>query len=866
MVDVELLPARERGPRLLAVDEVVHRIQRLVRVVIGIRVPHVGRLKPLDAVRARGGDLGPRVLAHVAGARHGGVLDEVVECGELAFLALHVDAVGSHLVVHRGERALGPRTVGEALHTAGDRTFLDLLRKQQGDVPLVLRVVEGGHRPVPNVHVGGHGLGVLDPRFLVVAAGREDVVRPHGRPRHAEFARDDRVDARPQAVANHVCAGPAAQWVGAGEVVEARALRRRRQDWLPPPLERLAHVLADRTLQHGVGVLRAVGDLSPLGVMHVQPRQQRRAATLSAVLRDHSFPVLRAGAVARARCGRLGAEAQGASAPQTAASQAAGGPPGAVLDPRAWPAPGIPGQGAEVDHPAIDQIRVVVIHGAPADLDHRRFRGREFTRHALDVAGRHARDLRRPLQRVFRRPLAQQLEGGPHRDPRAIEQPDGVGAFQRRVLVIGQCDGLHLGAPGPGRLRHVVGGGVPVVEDVVRAVLFEVALAQEAVVVVAHQEWQVRLLLDELRLVQAFLEDHLHHAHRQRRVGAVADVEPAVGMDRGGAEVRCDSDDLGTAVAGLVVEVDVGHTRVGRVADPEQDVVGEEHVVAGAAAEHQSPALDQAQRKVADAGEAVDVGGGQPGVEEMPLHGRADSKVDVCGPVVIDDALVTVFLDHVQQLVGDLLQRLVPAQPLPLAGAALAGALHRILDPGRLVHGGAVDAAHRASTGVVVGDVLAGLGVGGGLFLAPDDPVLDVRLERAGGVAVRAQVRDAHDLVPGPFLAVDILPAAVLVCRREQLLEAHAGVERNEATDSWALRNDHGSHPIDSGRSCAGQVATETATLRHQSRLQSEHVDDGARAHLVLRVACRAAILAAFRRSPVLRSPGRSQPPRSYRP
>jgi hypothetical protein len=71
------------------------------------------------------------------------------------------------------------------------------------------------------------------------------------------------------------------------------------------------------------------------------------------------------------------------------------------------------------------------------------------------------------------------------------------------------------------------------------------------------------------------------HAERERRVGAVADVEPAIGMDRGGAEVGSDGDDLGSSVARLVEEVGVGLSGVARVADPDQDVVGAKPVVGG---------------------------------------------------------------------------------------------------------------------------------------------------------------------------------------------------------------------------------------------------------------------------------------------
>jgi hypothetical protein len=69
------------------------------------------------------------------------------------------------------------------------------------------------------------------------------------------------------------------------------------------------------------------------------------------------------------------------------------------------------------------------------------------------------------------------------------------------------------------------------VELVVAAATLDIRLAQEALVVVAHQECQVGLLLDEGGVVQPLFDEHLAHGQRQGGVGADADGHEVVGVN-----------------------------------------------------------------------------------------------------------------------------------------------------------------------------------------------------------------------------------------------------------------------------------------------------------------------------------------------
>ena len=87
------------------------------------------------------------------------------------------------------------------------------------------------------------------------------------------------------------------------------------------------------------------------------------------------------------------------------------------------------------------------------------------------------------------------------------------------------------------------------VELVVAAALGDVGLAQEAVVVGPDEERQVGLLLDEVFVDLAFVDDDL--AHREGEGGVCTNLygDPEVGVDGRGVVVRGDRDDLRPVVA-----------------------------------------------------------------------------------------------------------------------------------------------------------------------------------------------------------------------------------------------------------------------------------------------------------------------------
>ncbi len=113
-------------------------------------------------------------------------------------------------------------------------------------------------------------------------------------------------------------------------------------------------------------------------------------------------------------------------------------------------------------------------------------------------------------------------------------------------------------------------------------------------------------------------------------------------------------------------------------------------------------------------------------------------------------------------MVGDLGQRLVPANPLPLTLAALARATERVEHALVGVDVVRVTGPFLAPARVRVGEALVERRVVAGLFLAPDLAVLDVDVPRARAGAVDAVGR-AGDGVPVPLVAVEVLPVPIRI-------------------------------------------------------------------------------------------------------
>ena len=135
------------------------------------------------------------------------------------------------------------------------------------------------------------------------------------------------------------------------------------------------------------------------------------------------------------------------------------------------------------------------------------------------------------------------------------------------------------------------------------------------------------------------------------------------------------------------------------------------------------------------------------------------------------------MIDH---LLGDLVDRLLPADALPLAGAPLTHPLQGHGEPARPVHQLGVAGPLLAAAGVEVGHTRLGRRVGRGLLLANHDAVLYVEVPLAGAAAVRPAVGSLGDAVPGPALAVEVLPAAELLGSA-----GGAGLEGDRARLRW---------------------------------------------------------------------------------
>ncbi len=121
-------------------------------------------------------------------------------------------------------------------------------------------------------------------------------------------------------------------------------------------------------------------------------------------------------------------------------------------------------------------------------------------------------------------------------------------------------------------------------------------------VIQPHQQGQVRLLLDELWLVDPLLDDDLGHPQAQGGVGAGLDGHVVVGVDVGWAAVGSHKDRLPTVVARLGAVVVDRHHRVHGVGVRDHRELGVEAVVDAAGR------VELAEGEVDARGEVVDDG------------------------------------------------------------------------------------------------------------------------------------------------------------------------------------------------------------------------------------------------------------------
>ena len=252
---------------------------------------------------------------------------------------------------------------------------------------------------------------------------------------------------------------------------------------------------------------------------------------------------------------------------------------------------------------------------------------------------------------------------------------------------------------------------------------------------------------------EPFGDDDLRHCERQRRVGAGLDGDPSVGVNRRGIEVGADGDDAGAVVPGLGQKVEVRDLRVRRVAAPDEDEVGVEEVVGGPARDRDAERDSRPLLLVADFGVEIEHDG--PEQIRKPVDGDPRSNT---GRVAIeDDRVRRAALQVVDDAVGDLGQRLVPGDLLPLALAALACALQRMGQAQAVRHRERVARALLAAARVEVRDGCVGLRIGARRLLVDNGAILHKDVVRAAALIPAVhQVRALRHAVPLPSLAVRV--------------------------------------------------------------------------------------------------------------
>ncbi len=414
----------------------------------------------------------------------------------------------------------------------------------------------------------------------------------------------------------------------------------------------------------------------------------------------------------------------------------------------------------EQNDTALEQVAVVVLHRAPRGVHVDGFGARRFPGKLANRVRPHARDLLGFLRRIVGKPLLEELEHGTYAHFGAIGQRHLEATLERRIELAERQGRAPPQALAPGRSNRLTGLRVPQVKHVVLAALFHVGSPQELPRVVANEDRQVGLFFDVVGLVQPFIDDDLGHAEGQGGIGTDAQVDPLVRVHRRGVVIGSDAHDLRAPVTGFPEEMGLGNAGIGRVSEPHEDQIGADVVVGSAVRVEQAPRQDDTEGHVADGRPAVELGGTEV-VEERHLAGRGRSVPGVGRSTLVNDAFGTVFTDHLEHLVRDFLICLVPGDPLPLARTARPHSFDRILQPVRSVHQLTEARPFLATARVVVGKVGRARVEDSVLFLAPNDAVLDVQHPRTCGSAVGDVVRGVDDLIPRPFLPINVLPIPV---------------------------------------------------------------------------------------------------------
>jgi hypothetical protein len=376
----------------------------------------------------------------------------------------------------------------------------------------------------------------------------------------------------------------------------------------------------------------------------------------------------------------------------------------------------------------------------------------DLSRELPDLVGVDAAELGRPLRGVVLEVRAEQGEDGGHDDLLPPLRRHGEGPLERGNDV---ARGERVARGGD----DLLGGFVVPEELLLAAAVLEIVGPEVPQVVHADEERKVGLLPDEGRVVDPLVDDHLRHRQRPRRVGPRPDRMVAVGVLRGGAAVGSEDHDLRPVVAGLGDVVIGGGHRVDRVALEDQEELRVEPVVEARAD------VELAERQVDAGAEVVDLGV-HVGVDAAEHVEQAREPDDPprsrLGAREVHDRLRARLLDGVEHGVGDVGDRIVPADLLPAPLAPLPDAAEgmedAVLPVERLAPAGTLLAAHR----VGVGNATLDDPDVPGRLLAHHLPVPDVDAHGAvAGIAVHA-VRSAVDGIPAPLVPIALLGRDVL--------------------------------------------------------------------------------------------------------
>src|SRR5690554_238919 len=255
-------------------------------------------------------------------------------------------------------------------------------------------------------------------------------------------------------------------------------------------------------------------------------------------------------------------------------------------------------------------------------------------------------------------------------------------------------------------------------------------------------------------------------------------------MDRAGVVVGGGTGNARSVVLGFPDVVSVGNARGIGVDHAQQDVVGIKPGVGGEALQWCAVGQMGTGEKVPDHGKAVHLNAPHQRGETLGTglthHGL------VAGALVGLELAGAILLENIDNLVGDLFGSLIPGDALPLAFAALAGALERVAQAVGLVHGGGVDGTLLTPPGVGVGYVGVHLGILGDLLFAQDDAVLHIDIPATVAHAVDTVGGVTH-VVPGPLVAVQVFPAAVRIFTCQRIADRLQAIERPDiATEHGA--------------------------------------------------------------------------------